>query len=131
MARVQGWERILDEHVANPAPFQWGLNDCALWCASWVLKATGQDFAAEWRGRYSTEDELKMLMHSLGIDGYEQIVDGTGCPQIRPAFAQRGDVMMHPAGHLGICNGAHAHFLTENGRTRIGFTTCIKAWKVA
>jgi hypothetical protein len=42
----------------------------------------------------------------------------------------RGDIMLHPQGMLGICDGAHAYFLTERGVTRIEFMKCVKAWSV-
>lgn len=35
-------------------PFAWGVQDCCLWAADWVLAATGRDPAAVWRGRYRT-----------------------------------------------------------------------------
>lgn len=35
-------------------PFAWGVQDCCLWAADWVLAATGRDPAAGWRGRYLT-----------------------------------------------------------------------------
>ena len=40
----------------NCEPFKWGKNDCCLFVADWVLFATGNDVAADFRGNYRTEN---------------------------------------------------------------------------
>ena len=51
-------------------PFQWGQNDCAMWCGSAVKWATGYDPAADLRGTYSTWFECRrVLMEAGGMDG--------------------------------------------------------------
>jgi hypothetical protein len=127
--RREGWERLLNEHIEKPARFQWGQNDCALWCADWVRKATGQDFASHWRGRYSSEDELRELLLEHGYEAAEDIASDV-LPEMHPAFAQRGDIVLHPQGCLGICNGILSYFLTADGVTTIKTANCLRAWKV-
>lgn len=130
--RIEGWESLLNEHIeqARKSVFQWGENDCALWSAEWVKKATGNDYAADWRGLYSTEAELQSLLSERELDLPEQIADEVGLPQIQITFAQRGDIVLHPQGCLGICNGLFSFFLTEQGLTSIPTGRCVRAWRV-
>jgi hypothetical protein len=129
--RVEGWESLLNRHIedARGIVFEWGVNDCALWCADWVRKATGQDFAATWRGRYTSEEELKSQLHAMGLTDPAGIADEVLQP-VETGFAKRGDIVQHPHGHLGICNGVASHFLMERGVTRVRTRDCTKAWKV-
>ena len=130
--RVEGWESLLDQHIreAYRTPFEWGSRDCALWATDWVLKATGQDFGGPWRGKYKTEVGAAKRMKRLGFASVEAIADAhlTECPI---GLAQRGDVVLHPQGPLGICMGRHSFFITESSVTSIPTTDCPKAWRVA
>jgi hypothetical protein len=130
--RIEGWERLLAEYIRQvyDSVFVWGQNDCALWCADWVKLATGQDLAAEWRGQYASEDELRALMEQRRFPSYEAIADSTGFAVVSVKFAQRGDIVLSPDGPLGICNGMISHFIMEKGMTRLPTLRCAKAWKV-
>lgn len=46
--------------------FEWGRNDCALWCASAVAHELGIDPAEDLRGTYSTRFECRQLIMSAG-----------------------------------------------------------------
>lgn len=127
--RVKHWERLLDDYVNSAPQFQWGRHDCALWCADWVLQITGRDFASEWRGLYSDEAGLQSLMHDRGYQCASEIADAA-FNRVGVNFAQRGDVVLHPQGALGICNGIYGHFLTEKGVTKYPTCRCGAAWKV-
>ena len=61
---------ILGAHIlsAEKEVFAWGKNDCALWCADWVRKATGNDFAQGWAGSYSSKAELRNLLQESGLE---------------------------------------------------------------
>jgi hypothetical protein len=126
--RVEGWESLLAAHL-QPTEFVWGKHDCALWAADWVCKATGNDFGADWRGQYATEDEAQELMQARGFSGPEGIADAHLEP-VPVALAHRGDIMLHPTGALGICAGAYSYFLTGRGLTRIPTLLCKRAWRV-
>lgn len=129
--RVQGWESLLADHVQKAAvtAFAWGSNDCALWCAEWVRIATGADLGSEWRGLYSSEEELQSLMGERGFFSPSDIADMHLTP--KPLnFARRGDIVLHPIGALGICLGASSYFLMESGVARIGTLRCLRAWEV-
>ena len=47
-------------------PFEWGRNDCALWCASAVAHETGIDPAADLRGTYASRFECRRLIMEAG-----------------------------------------------------------------
>lgn len=47
-------------------PFEWGRNDCALWCASAVAHETGFDPAADLRGVYSSRFECRQIIMAAG-----------------------------------------------------------------
>lgn len=128
--RIEGWESLLNAHTETVMPFQWGHNDCALWCADWVNIATGRDFASQWRGLYATERELNDLLASRGFAGPAEIPASVGLPSMHPAFAKRGDIVLNAQGCLGICNGIGSYFLIERGITAFRTNTCTHAWKV-
>lgn len=127
--RAEGWEHSLADHVGNPPAFEWGTSDCALWAASWVLKATGRDLAADWVGRYATEDELHDLMRERGYRLPSQIAD-SHLNRTPVRLAKRGDIVQHPDGALGVCAGVFSFFLTDGGVTRVETPRCPRAWAV-
>ena len=49
-------------------PWRWGVNDCALWSASYVAAATGRDPAAALRGTYGSAFACRqVLLRSGGL----------------------------------------------------------------
>lgn len=127
--RPERWEGMLADHIASAGPFAWGTIDCVLWCADWVRQMTGTDHADGIRGTYADEAGAKVALASLGFASISDLI-GHYLPETPAKKARRGDIMLHPMDIAGICDGAHAYFLTENGVTRIPFTACTKAWKV-
>lgn len=94
--------------------FAWGVHDCALWVADAAQAVTGQDPAADFRGRYSTEaGATRLLMRKLGgylgDDMLGAIVAQRLGPEISPAMAQPGDAgLTEQAGRpmLAVCVGS-------------------------
>lgn len=129
--RPEGWESMLAGHIeeAKEKTFAWGTHDCILWCADWVKKLTGEDLATDYRGQYESEEQAAGVIAAMGFDSLPQLVDHH-LASVPVKRAQRGDIMLHPMGMLGICGGAYAYFVTENGITKISFTLCHKAWRV-
>jgi hypothetical protein len=129
--RQEGWESLLYHHIleARGKEFEWGTHDCVLWCADWIQKVTGEDLAANWRGTYSTQEEADTILGSLGFNNASELASHYQ-EEIPVARAQRGDIMLHPSGTLGICDGAFAYFVTKDGVLRHEFTKCLRAWKV-
>lgn len=130
--RIEGWEKRLADYIeaAKDAPFVWGSHDCALWSALWLKECTGKDFAQDWLGLYSTEEEAHNLIASRGYLAVSDIADDH--LEIRPVIlAQRGDLVLHPTtGALGICAGRTSYFAGIEGQIEIPTTECARAWKV-
>ena len=115
MMRYVDWEQRLSDYLASVAsrPFKWGEHDCALHIANAVAAITGDDIAADFRGKYSTELGSARALKRFGAGTLEATID-TLLDPIEPAFAQRGDVVMRD-GMLGVCVGATAAFVGEEG----------------
>lgn len=129
--RVEGWEKLLTEYIeqAYNVEFVWGKKDCALWCADWINTCTGKDYAKHWRGRYTTEDELRELLNARQLDSYGDIGDLYEHP-VDVKHIMRGDIILHPIGTLGICTGVDSVFITERGVLIEKTHKCLKGWKV-
>ncbi|MFW2541538.1 DUF6950 family protein [Primorskyibacter sp. 2E107] len=52
--------------LTRSEPFEWGVNDCALWCASAVRYETGFDPAGDLRGTYSTRVGCHRIIMAAG-----------------------------------------------------------------
>ncbi len=103
-------------------PFAWGVNDCCLFAADWVLAATGRDLAAEYRGQYATALGALRFVESAG--GVEGLVQRAGGRRIDAKLARRGDVIARDVGEgtgLGVCIGALAAFVAEDGLRFVDF----------
>ena len=129
--RTEGWESRLNDYIAaaRAAEFVWGRNDCALWAAGWVLECTGLDLVTAWKGKYKTETGARRLIAKRGYSGLEAIADDGLNPTPVP-LARRGDMVQHPQGPLGLCNGRLSHFLTDGGVLEIETLACVRAWAV-
>jgi len=126
--RIEGWESRLAEYLASAKPFQWGVNDCALWTADWIRIATGRTLTPD-NCTYDSEETAAQYLDSVGYDSAADLAD-YHLKTVSLNFAQRGDLMLHPVGTLGICNGVFSHFLTFDGLIRFPTNNCIRAWKV-
>lgn len=96
--------------------FKWGVNDCCLFAADWLLYSTGNDFAVDYRGKYSSALSARRLVDAAG--GVEAIVERAGGVRLDPRLAQRGDIVARDVGNgtaLGVCIGSAAAFLAADG----------------
>ncbi|MGO1080266.1 DUF6950 family protein [Inquilinus sp. CA228] len=82
------------QRVGNTTPFVLGRMDCSLWAADWVLRQTGIDLAASWRGAYGTEREYMRLLLAEGglVRVAAKAMTRLGARQVASADAQPGDV---------------------------------------
>lgn len=130
--RIENWETELYSYLeaSKSLQFEWGVNDCALWASSFVDKITGSAFADNWRGLYNDEDGANALMAGRGFANCEAVADSLA--ESKPVKrAGRGDIVLHPSGALGICDGRKSYFLTpDKGLAAILTVSCKKAWKV-
>jgi hypothetical protein len=131
LTRFQNWPELLADKIeqSREISFSWGSHDCALFCADAILAMTGTDLAWDLRGRYQTERDALRRIHKLGFKNLEELVNERLEP-ISILNAKRGDLVLHPTGALGVCNGLMSWFVTPDGLTCL--KTCIfnKAWRV-
>lgn len=130
--RIEGWDAVLVEYLraAEQLSFEWGQNDCALWASGYVDRVTGSNHADAWRGLYHTEEGALALMAERGFADPCAIADSI--LKRRPLrLAKRGDLVLHPTGALGICDGRRSYFLMpERGISPFPTLQCVKAWEV-
>lgn len=103
--RRRDWPERLAAFVGarRRMPFAWGVNDCWMNAADWVLEATGVDHAASYRGTYTTEIGALRLVAEAG-----SMRALCPLPSKPKGFAQRGDLVlacMEGRETAGIVNG--------------------------
>ncbi|MGO4127803.1 hypothetical protein AB4Z01_25640 [Inquilinus sp. YAF38] len=84
----------IHQRIGNTTPFVLGRMDCSLWAADWVLRQTGVDLAASWRGTYGTEREYMRLLLAEGglVRVAATAMTRLGARRVAPADARAGDV---------------------------------------
>lgn len=130
--RIDNWEQVLADYLtaSQTLQFEWGKNDCALWASSFVDMVTGQAIAEGWRGFYDSEAGANALMLERGFANCEAIAD-YHLQQKPLKMASRGDLVLHPCGALGICDGRRSYFLSpDRGFSAMLTIQCKKAWEV-
>lgn len=126
--------KLLPGYLAERAgrAFEWGVNDCCIFAADWVLRVTGRDPMQCLRG-YSDEDVARRLLELGG--GIARIATqhlGPALPHV--TTAQRGDVILFESGSgpaLGICVGdKFAAVPPEGGIKYFAMRHAVTAWRV-
>lgn len=97
-ARVAQWVR-----ESMSMPFEWGEHDCALSAAKavQVQLADDIDFAAEFRGKYSTMEDGLKLLRKAGFADHAALAASL-LPEIPVAEAQIGDIVAVDFGDAGV-----------------------------
>lgn len=114
-------------------PLVWGVRDCGLRLADWVLACRGLDPAAGVRGRYSDAAGLARLM---GWGGLPRFVDrlALGAGLCRTQKPRRGDIGviaiagLPPQGAIRVSGGWS--ILADGGVARVSDAHVIAAWEV-
>jgi hypothetical protein len=133
LPRVENWERLLAAAIdtARARPFIWGLHDCPTFAFETRMILTGgEDIAALWRGRYTTALGGERVMRRLGWDSLEEMGRAL-LGETRPAIllAGRGDIVLADSGlGFGICTGASAVGMAQEGLVTVPLTSCRLAW---
>lgn len=154
IARLPDWPERLSDAIkaASGRPFSWGAHDCALFAADCALAVTGIDPLEPVRGAYASERGAMRVLRRLGCEDVEQLADLVIGARVPLALARRGDwVAIREPGirdrgsddgpspgpypltsgpALGVCLGAQAAFLQENGLTFRRTLACAAAWKI-
>lgn len=130
--RIGNWENELVNYleISNSISFEWGQNDCCLWVSKFVDKIKGYNNSKDWIGLYDTEEGANALMQSRGFADTAAIADSV-LPVKPLKQAKRGDIILHPCGALGICDGRRSYFLTPDKGLSVMLTLqCVKAWEL-
>ena len=130
LIRLENWPVRLDAAIeaARGRPFKWGEHDCATWASEVVCAITGARywFAAS----YGSEKDADREIERLGLDSLAAGVSRVLEPLESPLLAQRGDIVQHKIGALGVCVGSMAMCLRERGLIAVPVKNCVRAWRV-
>lgn len=111
--RYPDWENRLNAYLeqVRDRPFQYGEHDCILFGCAVIHAITGEDPAAEYRGRYGDKGGAAKALREIGNGTLLRTVDAqfTRKPV---GMAQRGDLVWFD-GSIGVCVGAQAAFVGE------------------
>ena len=97
---------------ARQREFIWGVHDCCLFAADWVLEQTGVDPAAQFRGTYSSEAEAQALIADGMPALIDQVMQRGEPPILAVVMTAHGEVCAIPAGRFYAV-------LTEHGTAQI------------
>ncbi|MEM7751806.1 MAG: hypothetical protein AAF230_00235 [Pseudomonadota bacterium] len=119
LTRLSDWRLRLVAYLelCARAPFEEGQHDCALFLAGGVEAMTGVDYAAEFRGAYSTTKAGIKLLRARGFRNHVALAQHH-LPEKPIAFANEGDGAVVPTDGidaLGIVQGALIYVLGEGG----------------
>lgn len=132
--RVRGWQARLIDYLGGAArtPFADGQHDCALFAAGAVAAMTGHDYAAPYRGRYTT---IRGGLRILRRDGFADHVAlaAAHLPEKPVARANPGDLAVidtldGPA--LGVVQGEGIFVLGQNGMALVPLLSAIQVLEV-
>jgi len=80
--------------IRKQMPFEWGVNDCCLFVADWILIATSNDVAVDFRGAYSTKIGAFKTIFKLGFNDVKSVFKHSLNKEVALSYAQRGDVAL-------------------------------------
>lgn len=132
MKRLSGWQQRLEAFVRErrATPFAWGRNDCCSFAADAVQVQTGAAVLPHLRGYSTARAALRTVAQHGGLRALACAALG---PEISPAFAGVGDVVLVRAGKrevLTVCNGAVALGPGSSGIEAIGMEAAVAAWRI-
>lgn len=140
-ARIEGWQRALNEHlVASQRAYAerglvWGSFDCCTFAFDWVLKMTGVDPMADYRGQYSSEAEALQRLRDTGHGTLEGALKAVFGDPVAPALTQRGDLVFRKAEKavgVVITQGVRQAgiFLGEQGLATVPIGQCDQGYRI-
>lgn len=135
MRRYSYWRTALADylHRVSGEPFVPGRHDCALFAAGAVDAMTGEDFAADYRGRYKTLAGGYRLLKKRGFESHADLAASI-FEEIHPSHAMVGDIAaVNGDGGiaLGIVQGEGVYVLSPEGRIdTVPLLNAIRAFRV-
>jgi len=134
LMRVENWPTKLVDFIESRRhePFAWGQNDCSLFVADALIEITGTDYAAPFRGEYSTAIGSFRALKAAGFDSVLEYLTATFGEPCHKNQLSRGDVGLFesPTGPtVAICIGAIFVATGEAGLVFIPFEQIIVGWQ--
>lgn len=142
--RTHNWLSSLETHINSnkKTSFAWGTHDCCTFAADSVLKSTGVDLMAHFRGKYNDAEGAQLMLKDLTGTPNATVEDAMDVlttvheflVKLGVSFAQRGDVVsllkdkQLTLGVVGM-NGQHAWF-TGDLLVKVPVSMCSRAWGV-
>lgn len=128
MFKKEGWPEFLNDYLnsVRTKPFgPWGRYDCCLFTADGGIAMTGEDFAADFRGKYDDPASAYAALQDFAGGGIlptmEKLALQHGLAPVAPLRAQRGDFVLLPPsfcggdarfdGALALCAGPLSFYL--------------------
>lgn len=134
MARHPLWEQRLGAFLEANASrrHEYGRFDCVLMPADAVKAVTGKDHGKGHRRKYATALTAARYLKGLGFDSPEALIDSI-LPEKPVGFAQRGDLVLcrtDSGDNPGLCMGAYALVVADEGMIRCPRDRWLRAWRV-
>ena len=132
--RVKGWEQALFRFTceAMTRPHTWGETDCVMFAADCVKAMTGEDPAANYRGKYDSREGAARVIARAGFDNLGDMI-AAHLEEIEPSRVSRGDIIFSagPDGDfLAVVQGATSVGPTSAGLIHIQTRQAKRAFKV-
>jgi hypothetical protein len=134
ITRHQDWPVRLAHYLESrkSTPFEYGVHDCALFAADWVIEATGSDPLGGLRGLWTDEQSAMLLIQEISLR--ERVAQALWTDELAPLLAQRGDLILHDLlgrEGIGICVGdKFAAPAEELGFRLVPMKFAIAAWRI-
>lgn len=133
--RHKDWSTRLSTFISENAnrQFEWGRWDCCLFAADAVKAITGEDLAADFRGRYKTERGALRALKKYGKGAIKETLASKLGTEKTPLQATRGDIALvdRPGGDAaGVVSGVAIIVITPEGMAQIPITAAKVVWSV-
>ena len=132
--RCSNWETLLAEYLDKclNKPFVWGEHDCCLFAANVIKIITGVDFAAPFRGKYSTQLGAIRALKRYGSGDLTSTLNMIFGEPVSKLNVRRGDVALvansgEPAMAI-VFNGLW--YVGVNGLVKTTMTDALVFWRV-
>ncbi len=123
-------------------PFAWGTHDCGLFACDITEAVCGTDFAAPFRGHYSTKLGAYKALRRYAGGGLTKVAEKISrehnLEEVQPLLARRGDLVLASVTiadtpnlriALGICLGEKVAFASNPGFVLLPITLDYRAWR--
>lgn len=133
--RFEDWSKRLTAILAEKEaqPFEWGHNDCLLFCADVINALTGTDYGDGIRGTYNGKTSGDEVISIYGENVTDVLTYFLGQPKAI-GFANRGDAVtleidgVTCAGIVDETGRKACIFVEGRGLCRLPLSSCSHAW---